>query len=228
MFKNNKFFIFSIVFYGAMIMSGTVSSQTPGSIEEIAELNRQKVISDLRKQIDSSKSSDKSLEVAKDVATKIAQTRKENESDQIPEVVSIYGVRPDALYAVISNVGNRNMRVRVGESSANGWEVEKITPTFVVFRKEQKTNTSKNSGVKKIDKKTLDNSPSFKRVTVGLSPLQRSPSNPVGVSGAMPAPMYPQGPLMQGMGYSQPQAPLMMQLPPTATLPVSPQPIGVR
>lgn len=228
MFKNKNFSKYSIYIIGAMISCGSASSQQLGTIEEIAELNRQKVISDLRKQIDLGKTSDKSLEVTKEASSKIIHPIKENVDDQIPEVVSIYGVRPDALYAVISNVGNRNMRVRAGESSANGWEVEKITPTFVVFRKAQKSNSSTKSGSKKIVSKTSDDSPTYKRVTVGLSPMQRSASNPAGISGAMPSPMFPQGPLIQGMGYSQPQAPLMMQLPPAATLPVPPQQIGVR
>lgn len=219
------------IILGLMTAFGAFA-QASGSIEEIAELNRQKVVTELKKQIDSSKAADRALDAVKEANLRMNQPPKENLADQAPEVISIFGVRADALQAVISTATSRNMRVRVGEFSANGWEVEKITPNFVTFRREVKNRKPSKSVSKAGIASQNEGAVSYQRVTAGLSNAQRTASNPLGVSGSMPLPMYPQpGQPMQGMGYAfQSQTPALIQMPPLAPMPVTPatQPSGAR
>ena len=195
------------------VVCANALAQASATIDEIAELNRKKVVADLKKQIESSKLAEVDL---KPVATPVLESKKVDPADLIPDVTAIFGPRPDQLSAMLSSPGQRDVRVVSGDVITGGWVVERINTGHVVFRSDE-VGTSKASS-KRAPKRAVSTeaAPTYRRVTVAVG-SQRHPRAVSTIAGA-PA-------QVASLPLPSPLPLSMMQLP--TPLPV-PAPSGVR
>jgi type IV pilus biogenesis protein PilP len=126
------------VLIGCCLVWHAAQAQT---IDEITDLQRQKVLAELKRQVRD--------EVRKDADTDslfrpppISGPRVSPQPDAAvpPEVVAIFGVRSDSLVAVVNEPDARNVRMRVGDSTPGGWTVEKISSSAVTFTRPGHSN----------------------------------------------------------------------------------------
>lgn len=132
-------------------MLSTASASTLAqTIDEIAELQKQKTVAELRGQIKSESPAPIPVEARPTVVRAQPPLAP-------PAVVSIFGLNPDALQAAISDGASQNIRIRVGDETPSGWTVERITRSAVTFTR---PNRDLNARAKK------DGPTSLRRVTV--------------------------------------------------------------
>ena len=173
-------------------------AQTGATIEEIADLNREKVVVDLKKQIDAGKPAEVAIKPA---AAPVIVAKKANPADLVPDVLAIFGARPDQLSAVLSSPGQRDVRVVAGEVITGGWMVERITTGNVVFRLAEPAQGAASAKKPAKGAATAETAPTYRRVTVAVGSQRH----------ARPAPAVAAAP--SAGSNLPPPSPLMMQLP---------------
>jgi hypothetical protein len=206
MFEKVNYKKISTLLAGAAVF-GVVHSQT---IEEITDLNKQKVVAELRKQVDAAKA-DSSRDLLNSSRSQIPAT-KEVSKDRLPDIVAIYGQRPDALIAILNDGGTRNVRMRAGDFTSSGWEIEKISPSTITLRKETPSNKKKK--IKKDASPDVDQR-TFKRMSVSWNNSTPTPVMVTGGAAQLP-PVPTQSSPVMGYGATQPPA-LTVQLPQAAS-----------
>jgi hypothetical protein len=188
----------ALMAFALSAVSANALAQTGATIEEIADLNRKKVVVDLKKQIDAGKP----VEVAiKSAAAPIFVAKKPDPADLVPDVLAIFGARPDQLSAVLSSPGQRDVRVVAGEGVTGGWVVERINTGNVVFRLAEPDQGKASAKKAAKGAPTVEPVPTYRRVTVAVGSQRH----------VLPSPAVAAAP--SAGSNLPPPSPLMMQLP---------------
>ena len=125
------------------------------TIDEIADLQKQKTVSELRTQMKQD-----APPAALEVRPAVVRVQQQVPP---PAVVSIFGVSADNLQASISEGAAPNIRVRVGDETPSGWTVERISRSAVTFAR---------SGQEVVAKSKSERSSTLRRVTVAWGTSQ--------------------------------------------------------
>lgn len=169
--RNNLVTIVGALFF--LALASVAHSQT---LSEISDLQKAKVIADLKKQIASANDATPQPASAGAIQASSQALRKvESEQSPAPSVLAVYGTG-DELAAAISESGGKAIRVKAGDRTPEGWVVERITRSGVSFVRTTSTDAQhKRKAEKQMQVKEL-------RVHVAWS----QPSSPSPGTGAIP------------------------------------------